>query len=246
MRLYLLLGVLSVLVMGGLVALVLLSGETRPAPADATRPAGPEKAPPQKVPPRFRPELVQYALGDEKKREALLSAAGPDADDKKILEFGQEFHDKWYQDRERLGRERHHDMEKLWFEGRRPRGEPKAIDKLEKLLEQYPDTNRAGCAAYELGQHYLKDARLPLAERRQKAEQYFRLTDERYDDTLCEFNQPAASMSRLALATWVYRYTDRALARRMLEEVIEREKGHTDHLGQPLDQVARKLLEQIK
>jgi hypothetical protein len=137
-------------------------------------------------------------------------------------------------------------MEQLWFQGRRPRGDPEAIEKLEKILKEYPDTNRAGCAAFELGHHYIRNRSLNLADRRKKAEEYWHLVDERYRDNLCEYNSHPAALSKLAMATWVYRYTDPAAARRLLEEVINKHTGETDHLGQPLEETASRLLEQIK
>ena len=178
-------------------------------------------------------------------RERKIESLGPEPTDKQVLELGKEFHDKWYSDRERLGPDRHRQMEKLWFEGRRPRGSPDAIAKLEKILEEFPDTNRAGCAAYELGQHYIRNRSLALDKRRKMAEHYWLLVDQRYRDSLCEYNAPAGGMSKLALVNCIYRYTDPAMARRLLEEIIEKHKGETDHLGQPLELVARRMLEQL-
>ncbi|RME25412.1 MAG: hypothetical protein D6806_07885 [Deltaproteobacteria bacterium] len=178
-------------------------------------------------------------------REQKLESLGSEPSEKQVLELGKEFHQKWYADRERLGPERHKQMERLWWEGRRPRGSPESIAKLEKLLEEYPDTNRAGCAAYELGQHYVRNRALPLDKRRKMAEHYWLLVDERYRDSLCEYNAPADGLAKLALVNWVYRYTDPAMARRLLEEIIEKHKGETDHLGQPLEQVARRMLQQL-
>ncbi len=118
-----------------------------------------------------------------------------------------------------LGPERHREMEQLWLEGRRPRGDPQAIARLEKLLVDFPDTNRAGCAAYELGHHYLRNRQLNEQERRSQAEYYWRMIDERYRDTLCEYNAPADAMAKYSLVNWIYRSTDQALARRLLKRV---------------------------
>jgi hypothetical protein len=160
-------------------------------------------------------------------------------------ELGKPFHDKWYADRSLLGPAQHKNMEKLWLEGRRPRGDPNSISRLEQLINAYPNTNRAGCAAFELGHHYLKNKSLDPGTRRQKARTYWHMVDERYRDSVCEYNAPAAGLSKLALANWIYRHTDPGMARRLLEELIRDHQGETDHLGKPLAQSAQKILELI-
>jgi hypothetical protein len=175
-------------------------------------------------------------------REAALSKE----DETNIQTFGQEFEKKWRQDREKLGTERHREMEKLWMEGRRPRGNKDSEARLEQILRDYPDTNRAGCAAYELGHHYVRDRSLDLAAKRQKAEEAWKMVGDRYRDSLCEFNEPANAMSKIGLSMWVYRYTDKAMARRLLEEVIAKHPGETDHLGQRVEDLAGTLLEDLK
>jgi hypothetical protein len=137
-------------------------------------------------------------------------------------------------------------MEELWWQGRRPRGDEESIEKLEELLEKFPYTNRAGCAAWELGHHFLNDRKLPLEKRRRKARQYFHMVEERYSDSLCEYNAGAAGLSKMALATRIYRYTNPAMARRLLEDVMQKHKGETDHLGKPLEELASKMLKIIK
>ncbi|MBW2702899.1 MAG: hypothetical protein JRF33_18925 [Deltaproteobacteria bacterium] len=167
-------------------------------------------------------------------------------DENTIHSFGQEFESKWYEDRKKLGLARHKEMEKLWFDGRRPRGDEESIAKLEKLIDEFGDTNRAGCAAMELGHHYIRQRGLSLDDRRKKAKKYWHLAEQRYGDGLCEYNAPTAGMSKLALVTWVYRYTDPGMAQRMLQEIIDKHQGETDHLGQPLSDSARRLMGSIK
>lgn len=246
MRGLLILAALALLVVGGLVVFVALDSEVTPVvapvqPQPAARPMRPSSRPVR----RFSPMPRRPQLPD-RVQEEKIARAGAAASEQQILELGKEFHDKWYADRRRLGEERHRQMEKLWFSGRRPRGSAKSMAKLEELLREFPDTNRAGCAAYELGQHYMRLRSLPLEKRRKKAEQYWRLVDERYRDTICEFNEPARAMSKLALVNWIYRYTDPARARRMLEDIIKNDQGQTDHLGQPLPDLARRMLKIIK
>ena len=75
---------------------------------------------------------------------------------------------------------------------------------------------------------------------------YWHKVEQSYAGSLCEYNAPAAGMSKLALATWVYRSTDPSMARRLLEEVISKHEGETDHLGRPLGATAKRILERLK
>lgn len=248
MRMLLVLGGLAVLAVGAAVVLVMLdSGEDSTGYQVVMSASPPPGREPKRKPPRRRYKPQKSSTADQ--AGSGNKAAGEldqEISEKNVMRFGQEFEKKWYQDRERLGEERHREMEKLWFEGRRPRGKQESIEKLEKILEEYPDTNRAGCAAFELGHHVIRDRRLDLAARREKAEGYWRMVEERYDDTLCEYNAHAPALSKLALATWVLRYSDPAEARRVLEEVIKQHAGETDHLGQPLEKTAQRILDRLE
>lgn len=239
-------GGLAVIVVGVLIALVLTGGEDEEASAPAVSAPAAETQP---APRRYRPSdetrraMAKALSGQE--REKKMEEAG-ELNEKNIMHFGGEFEKKWHEDKEKLGRDRHKEMERLWFQGRRPRGNSASMEKLEKILEEYPDTNRAACAAFELGHHYIRSRSTPLDQRRKKAEEYWRMVGERYSDSLCEYNAHPAALSKMAMATWVYRYTDPARARQLLEEVIEKHAGETDHLGQPLESTANRLLDQIK
>lgn len=244
MRVLLYIGGLAVVIVGVLIGLVLTGGED-----DVSTPAVNAPAVSEPQPRRYRPSdesrraMVKAMSGKEREKE--MDEAG-ELNEKNIMHFGGEFEKKWHEDKKKLGRERHKEMERLWFQGRRPRGNPESMEKLEKIIEEYPDTNRAACAAFELGHHYIRSRSMPLDDRRKKAEGYWRMVDERYSDGLCEYNAHPAALSKLARAAWVYRYTDPAQARRMLEEVVEKHAGETDHLGQPLENTANRLLDQIK
>lgn len=48
------------------------------------------------------------------------------------------------------------------------------------------------------------------------------------------------------LATWVYRHSDPAMARRLLEELVREHQGETDHLGRPLAVSAKRVLGLLK
>lgn len=244
MRGILIVGGVCIVVVGVLIALV-STDEPEPAPVAPVAAMPVDETPPPAEPvPRSAPDRGRNTMPDTL-RERKIAEAANNADDNKIMEFGKEFHEKWYEDRRRLGEERHKQMEKLWFEGRRPRGNPESIEKLQKLLEEYPDTNRAGCAAYELGQHFIRDRALTLDQRREQAEKYWRMTEERYGDSLCEFNEHPATMAELAMANWIFRKTDPGQARRLLEDIIKKHKGEADHLGQPVETLARRMLEQL-
>lgn len=249
MRTLLVIGGLALVAVGLLVGLVLfdsdegavetpqvLAGSDTPEPN--VRPGRDQRIRPGPQPERPKPS-------PDRKPRPGKDAQGPVTDDT-VQKFGQEFEARWRKDRERLGAERHKEMERLWFEGRRPRGDPESIEKLEKLLEEFPDTNRAGCAAMELGHHYMRSRSLPMEERRKKAAEYWHRVEDRYSDVLCEYNAPAAGMSKLALATWIYRSTDPGMARRLLQEVIDKHEGETDHLGRPLSATAKRILERLK
>jgi hypothetical protein len=246
MRLLLYIGGLAVIVVGVLIAVVLTGGEEEEASAPGVTAPAPD---PQPAPRRYRPSVqtrrAMAVSGEE--REKGMDTAG-ELNEKTVMHFGGEFEKKWHADREKLGRDRHKEMERLWFQGRRPRGDPESILKLEQILQEYPDTNRAACAAFELGHHYIRSRSMSmgLGDRRKKAEEYWRMVDDRYPDSLCEYNAHPAALSKLAMAAWVHRYTDPASARRLLEEVIKKHAGETDHLGQPLEATANRLLDQIK
>ncbi|HOX45400.1 MAG TPA: hypothetical protein PK668_17520 [Myxococcota bacterium] len=246
MRALLLAGAAAVLLVGGLVAFMLFDSSSGPGGLPEPGPDGDAAAP--APPPRERgPRPPARPVGLDAGQPPAPAEAEDEGEvtEQNVQRFGQEFERRWYADRERLGRARHGELERLWYEGRRPRGDAGAREKLERLLAEFPDTNRAGCAALELGHHRLRDRGLSLDERRRLAADAWRLVGERHADALCEYNAPAAGLAKLALANQVLRYTDPAEARRVLQEIIAKHQGETDHLGQPLETTARKLLDLI-
>ena len=242
MRVLLYIGGLAVVVVGVLIALVLSGGDEGTSAPVVTAPA-PEPEPRYRPSAATRRAMIKAQSGEEREKE--MDEAG-ELNEKTVMHFGGEFEKKWHADKEKLGRERHKEMERLWFQGRRPRGDPESMEKLERIVKEFPDTNRAACAAFELGHHYIRNRSMGLDDRRKKAEEYWRLVDDRYSDSLCEYNAHPAALSKLAMAAWVYRYTDPSRARRMLEEIVEKHAGETDHLGQPLEATANRMLDQIK
>jgi hypothetical protein len=249
MRLLLIIGGLAVLAISAMIFFVMTEDY------EEVEYSEPAKTVPSRTKPKFdradrkerefvrKPEPRRPAAEREKPvRSYPGQQDGKLIEDGNVVEFGKEFENKWREDREKLGTDRHKQMEKLWFEGRRPRGGPGTIEKLKKIIKEFPDTNRAGCAALELGYHQMRNREIKFEERRKKAEEYWTMTQERYQDTICEYNSNASAMSEMALAIWVYRYTDRARAKSILEQVIEKYPGETDHLGQPLEIMAKRFV----
>ena len=83
-------------------------------------------------------------------------------------------------------------------------------------------------------------------ERRKKAEYYWHMAENRYRDSLCEYNSHPSAMSKLGLAAGVDRKKDPAMARRLLKEISEEHKGETDHLGKPLEESVQRILKTIR
>ena len=250
MRVMLILAGLAVLTVVALITVVVMDSpdvedEQEVSISDPTKKAS-EKTQPHKPPGQIRKQAKPAKDPEEEKRRQAMRLRGKKVDEKNVMQFGQEFEDKWKKDKQQLGAERHSLLEDLWFEGRRPRGNPASREKLEKILEDYPDSNRAGCAAIELGYHWLRSPEGDINSRRKKAEDYWKMTQERYSDSLCEYNSHPAAISKLALAVWVYRYSDRGMAKRLLQEVIDKHPNETDHLAQPLSQTAERFLKALK
>ncbi len=240
MRALLILGGLCLLLVGGLMLVVLMDGDEGVGSAVSSH-----------VLPVDQPKMPEgKRFGQDRTRPVSAGkAVGPGSraiTEKNVIQFGKEFHDKWYQDRELLGIERHQEMEDLWLYGRRPRGSMESIKKLEQVVRDFGNTNRAGCAAMELGHHYIRNRSMGLEERRKKAEYYWHLAEDRYRDSLCEYNSHPAALSKLGLAAWVYRKKDPAMARRLLKEISEEHKGETDHLGKPLEESVQRILKTIR
>ncbi len=181
----------------------------------------------------------------DRKPPPISPTQTPNQDNPRPLGFGDLYEQKKADDLKKLGTELFSQMEDLWLRGRRPRGSTESIEHLENLLSRFPQTNRAGCAAFELGHHQLRNTTLNPVERLRKAEYYWRLTENHYQDSVCEYNFHAAANAKLSMAAWIYRHKDSALARRILEEIIGMHPNETDHLGQSLQKTAKKLLDQL-
>ncbi|MBI5497435.1 MAG: hypothetical protein HY904_20660 [Deltaproteobacteria bacterium] len=155
--------------------------------------------------------------------------------------YGQQADD----DRLKLGQAAYLDLERLWSKGVRPRGNPASMKALEELLEKYPDSWRAGCAAYELGLHHLRSGQAAPAEREAQGQKYLELARSRYPKSRCDGDAAAEHMADLALALDVYRNKDRNRALTILEEMQGLPPNETDPHGTPLRERARKIRETI-
>lgn len=152
--------------------------------------------------------------------------------------YGQEAQE----DLRRLGPAAYGDLERLWTRGRNRRGHPDAQKALEELLDKFPGTHRAGCAAVELAMHRLKDARFSQKQRVGGAEELLRRTRTQYADSHCFGDVQAGHTATMLLATDVYRYSDVGMARTMLTELTELPPDVLDTRGQPMSNRAALLL----
>lgn len=236
---------LVVLAMGvaaaGMVAAILLGGPSAPPPS----PPGPAPKPlAQKVLPAEEswdePELPRKAP-----RDPRLAGAPADEGPAEPPPPTPRYAAQSAEDKKRLGEAAYADMHKLWVRGRSPRGHPEAIAAMEELLQKFPDTHRAGCARYELGQHHLKNGRVSPSLRMAAAEPLLKAARDRDGATRCEGDISPGNMAAMALAMDVYRHTDRRLAMTILDELAALPADEKDRLGKPLNEKARFLKEHL-
>jgi hypothetical protein len=150
------------------------------------------------------------------------------------------------EDRKRLGPAAYVDMERLWGRGHKPKGDPDAQAALDELLRKFPDTHRAGCAAYMLGMHRLRDMRKSQKQRVDEAEDYLLKAKDRYPQSRCDGDVGAGVEASMALAVEVYRYKDPRRAQTMLTELSELPPEVLDTRGQPFSKRAKQLLGNVK
>ena len=103
-------------------------------------------------------DLTRRQVQDPQKQQELKDIM-PLKDYPPSGRFGQQADD----DRKKLGDSAYLEMDRLWTKGLRPRGNPESMKAMEELLKQYPNTWRAGCAAYELGLLRLERACWPAS-----------------------------------------------------------------------------------
>ncbi|MBN2359689.1 MAG: hypothetical protein JXR83_09555 [Deltaproteobacteria bacterium] len=145
------------------------------------------------------------------------------------------------EDRRRLG-EAYIDLERLWQQGRFGGSGPAARQALEELVEKFGDTQRAACARYLLAKQAIGS---PPAERSKLLPEAARRLEqvvESSPEARCDNGARAASLSKLLLATFVYRHDDSQRALSTLRELSEIDPEESDNLGVPIALRARAIL----
>jgi exonuclease V gamma subunit len=113
-----------------------------------------------------------------------------------------------------------------------------AQEVLRKLIENYPKSNRAGCAVLELAQLSAGTAR----------EEYLKEAIAHYDDSWYENGVQVGALARARLAIHYAGFGRFDEAEKLAEELTSLFSGAVDHSGAPLDDVpqAIKLLRPLK
>ncbi len=244
-RWFVMMGVLAAAA-GGLLLLIFLDNplprSTGDGPAPIKRPTPPPTRPTtpntweNDTAPATPSDLTRRQVQDPQKQQELKDIM-PLKDYPPSGRFGQQADD----DRKKLGDAAYLEMDKLWTKGQRPRGNPESMKAMEELLKQYPNTWRAGCAAYELGLHHLKDGNRPQKDRVESAQKLLEDARGNYSKSRCDGDASAGNMATLALAQEVYKYTDRNRALSLLDEMAALPPNETDASGHPLSIRAQKL-----
>ena len=122
-------------------------------------------------------------------------------------------------------------LEALYQSANRDLSAPGAKDALQRVVKEYPKSNRAGSAILYLAQ--LSSG----AER----EGYLKAAIEDHGDTWYGNGVQVGAFARAQLASF-YAATDKVSdARKLAKEVVERFPGAVDHRGQPLVNLLRGL-----
>lgn len=131
-------------------------------------------------------------------------------------------------DHDRYTKEQLSRLEEVYLRAGRQRGEQQSLELLREVVEGYPESNRAGCAAVTLGARLLEQGQLDEAER------YLLRARDEWDDSFYGDGVQVGAMARVRLAD-VYSLQDRTSdAQSMVEEVLERYPDAVDHNGRPL------------
>lgn len=134
------------------------------------------------------------------------------------------------------------DMERLWKLGRFGGAGPAAKQALEELVDKYGETNRAACARYLLAKQAMGSAPADRVKQLPDATRKLEQVVESSPDARCDNGARAASLSKLLLATFVYRHDDYDRALRSLRELAAIDPDETDNLGVPIALRARAIL----
>jgi tetratricopeptide (TPR) repeat protein len=172
-------------------------------------------------------EGIKKKIVEEKKREANL---------KRLREQ--------YMERARADRKTYGEdiakIEDLFQKAYRQWGTPQAMETLKNLLTQYPEANRAGCGALNLGRMY------GGAGDMQQAEIYMRKAAEEYGDAFYSDGVQVGAMSRYFLGELYARQGRYDEARAVFQEILKKYPGAIDHRGRPLSESIQRALQFFK
>ena len=139
--------------------------------------------------------------------------------------------DRMRQDRAIYSLEDLRKLEELYQSANRNLSGPNAKEILQRVVEQFPKSNRAGSAVLYLAQ---------LSSGTER-EAYLKTAIEAHGDTWYGDGVQVGALARVQLAS-LYAATDRmAQARALAKEVTDRFPGAVDHTGRPLVETLRNL-----
>jgi len=145
------------------------------------------------------------------------------------------------EDQRRLG-EAYLDLERLWQQGRFGGSGPAAKKALQELVEKYGESNRAACARYLLGKQAFASPPNQRIQQVADAAKQLEQVVEASPDARCDNGARAANLSKLLLATYIYRNSDYERSLRTLRDLAAADPDETDNLGVPLALRARTIL----
>ncbi len=122
-------------------------------------------------------------------------------------------------------------LEELYQSANRDLRRPDAKDILQRVVKEYPKSNRAGSAVLYLAQ-------LTSGEER---EAYLKTAIANYGDTWYGDGVQVGAFARAQLAAYYSAHERMSEAKTLASEVVERFPGAIDHGGRPLADMLRKL-----
>ena len=175
-----------------------------------------------------------------------LTGRGPVLDMRQLRPGLDLYREQSREDRENLGDSAYADMERLWKEGRFGGHSAAAFKSLERLIDKYGDSHRADCARYLLARGRLGHGSGDILQRRARAQKLLEPLLDEDSDTRCEQGAQASNLSRLLLATQVYRYEDWERSLQVLEDLSQVPEDQVDDLGMSLARRAQNILQQVQ
>lgn len=136
----------------------------------------------------------------------------------------QMFNARMQKDLDKYSREQLREIEQLYQVANQNWKTQEAQDSLKKLIEQYGDANRTGCAVLYLGQ---------MSEGQQR-EEYLKRAYEKHGDCMYGDGVQVGAYARYLLANEYARQGKRADAQRLFDEIKKNYPDAVDHQGKPL------------